>query len=46
MVWDSNFKLKKSGPFVFDDTLTKLVAWLHEPQSNVLQKVRQTLFWN
>ena len=40
----SNSKLKNSGSFRFDDTLTKLVAWLHEPQPNVLQKVRQNTF--
>ena len=45
MVRDLNFKLKKSSPFV---SMTHLpyfsrerVAWLHEPQPNVLQKVRQ-----
>ena len=37
----------KIGPFRFDDTLTKKVACLHEPQpnhANVLQKVRQNTF--
>ena len=49
MVWDSNFKLEKSDPFVSMTHLPyfskELVAWLHGPQHNVLQKVRQKHFF-
>ena len=49
MVWDSNFKLKKPDPFVsmthYSYFSKELVAWLHEPQANVSQKVRQKHFF-